>query len=302
VHGFDGTDMGIAGRIRRVLANHGSAGLVRLVRSRILPPRAHCSSLCAELVHGRTGLEIGGPSEIFSPRGLLRLYPLVGSLDNCNFGSTTVWEGRIREGLTFQYHPGRPFGRQYIDEASDLKGIADGTYDFVLSSHTLEHTANPLRALEEWLRVLRPDGTLLLVVPHRDGTFDHRRPVTGLAHLLDDWRRGTTEQDLTHLPEILALHDLARDPQAGGREAFVLRSQANAESRCLHHHVFDTALAVEIVNQVSLQILAVEALWPFHVLVVAKKLPDGTKPGNDPFLQPAAPHFRRSPFRTDRQR
>ena len=30
-------------------------------------------------------------------------------------------------------------------------------------------------------------GALLLVVPHREGTFDHRRPVTELEHLVADF-------------------------------------------------------------------------------------------------------------------
>ena len=40
-------------------------------------------------------------------------------------------------------------GYQYIAEANDLRMIESGTYHFVLSSHTIEHTAKPLRALRE---------------------------------------------------------------------------------------------------------------------------------------------------------
>ena len=32
------------------------------------------------------------------------------------------------------------------------------TYDVLLSSHTLEHIANPLRALSEWKRIVGDDG------------------------------------------------------------------------------------------------------------------------------------------------
>jgi SAM-dependent methyltransferase len=46
--------------------------------------------------------------------------------------------------------------------------IPDGTYDWVYSSHLLEHLENPFRALREWWRILRPGGKLILVVPDED--------------------------------------------------------------------------------------------------------------------------------------
>ena len=73
----------------------------------------------------------------------------------------------------------------------------------MLASHVLEHLANPLGALAEWRRVVGAGGHILLIVPQREGTFDHRRPVTKLEHLRADARELTGEDDLTHLPEIL---------------------------------------------------------------------------------------------------
>lgn len=287
-------------RITSGLRRHGLRGFAAAISHRIVRRRARCFATCAALVEGRSGLEIGGPSAIFSSGGLLPLYPLADRLENCNYALATLWEGAIREGLTFHYDPKRPPGRQYLAEATDLAPVSTGAYDFVLSSHTLEHTANPVRALREWIRTLKAEGVLVLVVPHKEGTFDHRRPVTPLAHLLDDWARGTTEEDLTHLPEILALHDLTRDPQAGDRENFRNRCERNFENRGLHHHVFDTKLVVDIIDCVGLQILAVEPMWPFHIILVARKVPSG-RPANNEGFKGAAPEYRRtSPFRTDR--
>lgn len=53
-------------------------------------------------------------------------------------------------------------------DARRLKGIPDGRFDFVYSSHTLEHMPDPAAALREWWRVVRPGGHLILYVPHRD--------------------------------------------------------------------------------------------------------------------------------------
>ena len=42
-----------------------------------------------------------------------------------------------------------------------------GTFDIVVSSEMIEHTAAPRRALQELLRVLKPGGVLALTVPNR---------------------------------------------------------------------------------------------------------------------------------------
>src|SRR6185503_5259726 len=49
----------------------------------------------------------------------------------------------------------------------------DHSLDYVLASHVLEHVANPVAALAEWYRVVRPDGIIYLIVPNRLSTFDH---------------------------------------------------------------------------------------------------------------------------------
>lgn len=255
----------------RILAERGPGGVLLALKRLALPLRAGVLPLCVARVRHRRGLEIGGPSAIFGNKGLLPLYARVGHLDNCNFSAHTVWVEHHEEGATFRFDRRRPAGRQFIAEATRLEPIASKSCDFVLSSHALEHCANPLQALREIKRVLADSGTLILVLPHREGTFDHRRPVTSLQHLIEDDRRGMAEDDLTHLPEILALHDFERDPEAGGPQAFEARARSNAENRCLHHHVFDEHLAAAMVTEAGLDVLAVEFSPPMHIIVVAGK-------------------------------
>jgi SAM-dependent methyltransferase len=195
------------------------------------------------LVAGRYGLEIGGPSAVFVNE--LPLYGDVSRLDGVNFASRTLWQGD--PGEAFDFMGGRK-GSQYVSDGTHLSAIDDETYDFVLSSNCLEHIANPLRALAEWARVTRPGGALILIVPNKEGNFDHRRPVTRFEHLLDDLNNGTGEDDLTHLDEILALHDLSLDPAAGTFDEFSARSRSNSTNRALHHHVFDLDLAKRVVE------------------------------------------------------
>lgn len=289
-------------KISRTLRTRGISGLLSIAKAHMrslcgLPAKSFAS--CKEMFENQRGIEIGGPSLVFSVRGIFPVYPIVAQLDNCNFSSATVWEGNIEQGLTFRYAPNKAPGRQYIAEAIAMRDIPSSSYNFVLSSHALEHTANPILALSEWIRLLKDHGTLALIVPHKDGTFDHKRPVTTIEHLIEDFNAGMPEDDLTHMPEILALHDLVRDPEAGDLAAFKDRSLHNFENRCFHHHVFDTRLAVNLIDYLGLQIYAVEAIQPMHILIIAKKMKGGESHNNSAFTCDAAQYRRLSPFSSD---
>jgi SAM-dependent methyltransferase len=82
--------------------------------------------------------------------------------------------------------------------------------DYVISSHVLEHVANPVAALEEWYRVLRPGGIVYLLVPDRRVTWDHGRPLTPVEHMLADYEAGTTPADATHIDDFVQNVDWAR--------------------------------------------------------------------------------------------
>ncbi|UCE73148.1 MAG: class I SAM-dependent methyltransferase [Methanomassiliicoccales archaeon] len=53
-------------------------------------------------------------------------------------------------------------------DAHYLASIRDSEFDFVYSSHTLEHMPHVETALRNWWRVLKSGGYLILYLPHRD--------------------------------------------------------------------------------------------------------------------------------------
>jgi SAM-dependent methyltransferase len=203
-------------------------------------------------VENKYGIEIGGPSALF--KTVLPLYQFVGGLDGVNFSTDTVWEGSIEAGNNFKYYYKRS-GHQFIADATDLSEIATARYDFLLSSNCLEHVANPIKALTEWKRLIKDDGVLILVLPNKESNFDHRRPFTKFEHLEEDFTRDVGEDDLTHLDEILALHDLPMDAPAGDPDQFRERSLKNFHNRTLHHHVFDVQLIEQLLDYVRFEIL-----------------------------------------------
>lgn len=158
----------------------------------------------------KKGIEIGGPSAIFNVKGNFPVYLFANTIDGVNFSSKTLWESNLAEGLTYNYYKTKT-GYQFIAEASDLQQIEDNKYDFLLSSHSLEHVANPIKALNEWNRIIKPGATLILILPNKEFTFDINRPYTSFNHLIEDFNKNVGEDDCTHFEEVLSLHDLSLD-------------------------------------------------------------------------------------------
>jgi SAM-dependent methyltransferase len=214
---------------------------------------------------GRIGMEFGGPSSIFSAKRLLPVYSIAQRVDYFNFSEHTIWTSRNKEANA-------SYGARKctVAEASSPASVCDASYDFVLASHVLEHLANPLQALLEWKRILHSGGVVLIVVPNKSDTFDHRRPFSTFEHIKEDYRNSVTEDDLTHLPEVLELHDLAMDPGAGTKKQFRDRCFNNASIRAMHHHVFSPQLLGQMFAFAGMDVLNFAIERPYHIIVCAR--------------------------------
>jgi len=279
------------------IKNERFQDVIRMIFNHIYKRKAKSYKLCKDLVENKVGLEIGGPSRWFMPKDILPVYQNVKSLDNCNFSPETIWDGNRENGLTYQFYSGKPTGYQYVLDTTDLNVIPTQKYDFILASHVLEHIANPIKALIEWIQILKNDGILIIILPHKDGTFDRKRNVSTLSHLIEDYKNDTQESDTTHLDEILKLHDLSKDPEAETFRHFKKRSLKNMENRCLHHHVFDTYLAVNLIDFVKLQIISAEALFPYHIIIIAQKTSEHS---NMEIINQLKNNKIKSPFKSDK--
>ena len=266
---------------------------VRLVANRALGrfARYHRPSDTRDVVSAFADLEvleIGGPSAIFESRALLPVYDVIAARDAVNYASTTLWDSRPRAPAP---------RREWVAEATDL-GCNDETYGGLLASHVIEHVANPLGALAEWRRVVVTGGPLLVVAPHPDFTFDHRRDPTSLEHLREDARARRAEDDMAHVPEVLERHDPRHDYFDGDAAAFARRCWDNVRHRALHHHVFTTRSLVACVCAVGLDVVAVLPRRPHHIVVMARRPP--TPRSSAPLPEGLHRVLRRSPFPSDR--
>jgi len=68
-------------------------------------------------------------------------------------------------------------------DAQNLDGLENKKFDFVYSSHTLEHMKNPRIALKNWWDKVKKGGYLIIYVPHRD-LFEKKK------RLPSKWNKG----------------------------------------------------------------------------------------------------------------
>ena len=191
-----------------------------------------------EIIHNKLGVEIGGPSNATI------IYENAISMDNVIFSKNTIWSNHTEE---YNYYKNKK-GKVIINDAVNISLVENNYYDFCFSSLSLEHIANPLKAINEWLRIIKNDGYIIIIVPEKSACFDHNRDYSQFSKLLSQYNKNVGEDDLSALPEILLTHDLSMDLPAGDLEAFTKRSLDNYNNRCLHHYVYNDELLMEICN------------------------------------------------------
>ena len=218
----------------------------------------------------KQGIEIGGPSTFFGLKSSFPIYLFAKKIDGVNYSNETVWEGKLQQGETYNYYRDK-IGTQFIAEATELKDIPNEQYDFVLSCHNLEHVANPIKALQEWERVIKKGAPLLLVVPDKRYTFDINRPYTTFDHLVNDYNVATDEHDTTHFEEILQYHDIERDAGLKGESELKERFKEVYSKRTIHHHVFSQAVVKRMLEFCGFLVKHQQEANSLHLITLAIK-------------------------------
>ena len=88
-----------------------------------------------------------------------------------------------------------------VDNGELLSTIGDGTQDFVIANHFIEHCQNPLLTVQNLLRVLKPGGVIYMAVPDKRFSFDVDRPCTTVEHLMRDFSEGPAWSKRQHFDE-----------------------------------------------------------------------------------------------------
>ena len=68
--------------------------------------------------------------------------------------------------------------------ANDMP-VEGNSYDYIISSHVLEHVHDPIGAFKEWDRVVKDNGIIFIIVPKRDALpSDKGRPLPNLSDFM----------------------------------------------------------------------------------------------------------------------
>jgi SAM-dependent methyltransferase len=146
------------------------------------------------------------------------------------------------------------------DDGETLRTLKDGSQDFVIANHFVEHCEDPIRALGNMLRVLRTGGILYVAIPDKRYTFDRDRPVTPLDHLLRDYREGPAWSRRQHFEEWTRLVSRITDEGKAAREVHDLM----AKRAPIHFHVWTQAEMLEMLG-------ALRAIRPFDIELMFRR-------------------------------
>lgn len=75
-------------------------------------------------------------------------------------------------------------------DAVYMAGIPDESMDFVHSSHCLEHLTDPYKAFQNWLRICKPSGHLIVTIPDEDLYEQGRSPSVFTTEHRTTWTIG----------------------------------------------------------------------------------------------------------------
>lgn len=89
-----------------------------------------------------------------------------------------------------------------VDDGLHLSKVETHAFDYLIAAHVLEHADDPIQAMKNWVRVVKPGGHLLVIVPDKRFTFDKDRELTTIDHFLKDHQEGPACSAPEHYREI----------------------------------------------------------------------------------------------------
>jgi len=129
-----------------------------------------------------------------------------------------------------------------VDDGEQLTTFLDASLDFVIANHFIEHCADPVGTIENFLRVVKPGGIIYLAIPDMRFTFDRDRNPTSKEHLLRDYREGPQWSRNDHFSEWVRLVDKVQ-----GEEAIQQAIQRSLEmDYSIHFHCWTQAGMMEL--------------------------------------------------------
>ncbi len=184
-------------------------------------------------------LEVGGPTILFKEGSLFHLYDILEHLDSLNLYDLQNSFITIKSDNCI-----------FSDIFNKIEDI-DKKYDVIISSHLIEHIANPINFLNSLTKLLKPGGHIISFIPNKVAFWDKVRDTTTMSHLIQDFENNVTECDKTHTQENLNILDHPyklnpNHPDIAPNTTYEYMCNMNENYRIMHHHCFDLQLVQQL--------------------------------------------------------
>lgn len=204
----------------------------------------------------QSALEIGGPTLLFNRdyynnsvnlEAYFELYSLFKEIDSINLYDISGF-------FTVKHSDKNSIFR---NKYSCFEKVPKNKYDYLLSSHTLEHIANPIKFLKQYITVLKKGGYIITFLPNKNVYWDNIRNFTSFDHIIDDYKNDIREDDKTHVNENLIVnHPYKLNPNHPDKPNMITWEEMcnnNEKYRVMHHHCFNIETCIKIHEYVGFE-------------------------------------------------
>lgn len=190
------------------------------------------SLIAHKYLDGLKGLEIGGSAH--NPFGL----------DSLNVDFTDDMDTVFKNAE--EKMCGEKLKVDIVAEGNSIP-VKDESYDFIISSHVIEHIFDPISALKEWYRIIRPGGYIFTIAPITSYVPGEIRPTTTLGELIDRHEGKITENGI--LKKVIS---------DNGPLGSTIIEGILYDTKHGHWTVFDTDLFEEICSYLGYSIIEIQ--------------------------------------------
>lgn len=139
-----------------------------------------------------------------------------------------------------------------VDDGETLATIPAESQDFIVANHFLEHCEDPIGTIATHLGKLKPGGILFYTVPDKRYTFDFRRSVTSLEHIVRDADQGPEWSRSDHYREwcrfVHGKESTGTAEQANSADWIKGKARELEEARySIHMHVWTQAEFLQLI-------------------------------------------------------
>ena len=154
----------------------------------------------------------------------------------------------------------------YPPNTKSKRPVDDSCFDFLISAHCLEHCVDPIKVLNEWKRIIRKEGKIILILPHCERTFDKKRKKSDINNHINDFNNSISVDDYInengshrHILEESAEVSFENFNHSWEKKARIERDKWDfkwlSETGNIHYHVWTQNEVIDLLSYIDFKII-----------------------------------------------